>query len=75
MVHTLTFLLFVNLKVSTHAAVTARFKILPEGLQLSELHFIQRNGNLSDWVVTAEPIVIQHLEVQRSLPHFLIWEP
>lgn len=58
-----------------YAAVAARLQVLPEGLHLGEVHLVEGDGHLPDGVVTAEAVVVQHLEVQHPLHHLLIGEP
>lgn len=58
----------------SYAAITAGLELLPEGLYLAQFHLVKGDRHLSNGVVPAEAVVVQHLEVQSPLPHFLIRE-
>lgn len=58
----------------SYAAITAGLELLPEGLYLAQFHLVKGDWHLSNGVVPAEAVVVQHLEVQSPLPHFLIRE-
>lgn len=58
----------------SYAAITAGLELLPEGLDLAQLHLVEGDRHLADGVVPAEAVVVQHLQVERPLPHLLIGE-
>lgn len=58
----------------THAAITARFELLPEGLHVCQVQFVEGDGHLSDGIVPAKAVVVEDLQVQRPLDNLLIWK-
>lgn len=47
----------------THAAIAAWFELLPESLHVGQVQFVEGDGHLSDGVVSAEPVVVENLQV------------
>lgn len=45
----------------THAAVAAGFQLLPEGLHVRQVQFVEGDGHLAYGVIPAEPVVIKDL--------------
>lgn len=56
----------------THAAIAARFQLFPESLHVSKVDLVEWNGHLTDGVIPAKSVIIQHLQVQSALDHLLI---
>lgn len=55
-----------------YTPIAAWLQILPEGLHLGEVHLVERDGHLPNGVIAAETVVVQDLEVEDPLHHFLI---
>lgn len=58
----------------THTAIAARFELLPEGLHVGQVQFVEGDGHLSDGIISAEAVVVENLQVQSPLDHLLIRE-
>lgn len=58
----------------SYTAITAGLELLPEGLYLAQFHLVKGNWHLSNGVIPAEAVVVQHLKVQRALSDFLVRE-
>lgn len=59
----------------TYTPIAAWLQILPEGLHLGQVHLVERDGHLPNGVIAAETVIIQDLEVEDPLYHFLIGKP
>jgi hypothetical protein len=58
-----------------YTPIAAWLQILPEGLHLGQVHLVQRDGHLPNGVIAAETVIIQDLEVEDPLHHFLVGKP
>lgn len=58
----------------THTAVAARLELLPEGLHVGQVQFVEGDGHLTDGVVSAEAVIVENLQVQSPLDNLLIRE-
>lgn len=58
----------------THTAIAARLELLPEGLHVGQVQFVEGDGHLTDGVVSAEAVVVENLQVQSPLDNLLIRE-
>lgn len=47
----------------THAAIAARFQLLPESLHVGQVQFVEGDGDLSYGIIPAEAVVIEDLQV------------
>lgn len=57
-----------------YAAITAGLELLPEGFYLAQFHLVKGDRHLSNGVIPAEAVIVQHLQVKSPLSHFLIRE-
>ena len=63
-----------DLQVGPYTPIAAWLQILPEGLHLGQVHLVEGDGHLPDEVVAAEAFIVQDLEVEDPLHHFLVGE-
>lgn len=63
-----------DLQVGPYTPIAAWLQILPEGLHLGQVHLVEGDGHLPDGVVAAEAVIVQDLEVEDPLHHFLVGE-
>lgn len=58
-----------------YTPIAAWLQILPEGLHLSQVHLVEGDGHFPDGIIAAETVIVQDLEVEDPLHHFLVGKP